>query len=65
MEAAGSGAGVGEGVAAGAGASGAIVCVMPGVVIEHASMIGSAQPRSIRFIIIKCILDLIPGFIIY
>lgn len=52
------------GGAAGAGA-GTDVCAMPGVTIADASMTGSAQPHSIRFIIIKCILDLIPGFIIY
>ncbi len=71
--------GVGGGVAAGAGpgvtwegvngaagvGAGTIVCAMPGVTITDASMTGSAQPHSIRFIIIKCILDLIPCFIIY
>lgn len=65
--AAGEGPGVTwEGVkgAAGVGA-GTIVCAMPGVTITDASMTGSAQPHSIRFIIIKCILDLIPCFIIY
>ena len=65
--AAGEGPGVTwEGVkgAAGVGA-GTIVCAMPGVTITDASMTGSAQPHSIRFIIIKCILDLIPAFIIY
>lgn len=45
--------------------AGTIVCVMPGVTIADASMTGSEQRRSIRFIIIKCILDLIPAFIIY
>lgn len=58
------GAGDGAVGAAGAGA-GTIVCAIPGVTIKHASMTGSEQPRSVRFIIIKCILDLIPGFIIY
>ena len=39
---------------------------MPAVAITDASMTGSGQQRSIRFIIIiKCILDLIPAFIIY
>ena len=42
-----------------------IVCAMPGVTIMDASMTGSRQRRGIRFIIIKCILDLIPAFIIY
>ena len=50
--------------AAGVGA-GTIVCAMPAVTKTDASMTGSEQRRSIRFIIIKCILDLIPGFIIY
>jgi hypothetical protein len=45
--------------------AGTIVCAMPGVAIMDASMTGSRQRRSIRFIIIKCILDLIPAFIIY
>lgn len=65
-------AGMGPGVtcaglkgAAGTGGAGAIVCAMPAVVITDASMTGSEQPHSIRFIIIKCILDLIPAFIIY
>lgn len=61
-----------EGVSAGAGAegtagggAGAIVWVMPGVAIKHANMTAAGeQARIIRFII-KCILDLIPGFIIY
>ncbi len=38
---------------------------MPDAAITDASMTGSEQRRSIRFIIIKYILDLIPGFIIY
>ncbi|WP_294401927.1 hypothetical protein [Prosthecobacter sp.] len=38
---------------------------MPAVVITDASMTGSEKRRSILFIIIKCILDLIPAFIIY
>ena len=42
-----------------------MVCAMPDVAIRDASMIGSEQPHSIRFIIIKYILDLIPAFIIY
>jgi hypothetical protein len=50
--------------AAGVGA-GAIVCAKPAVAITHASMTGSGQRCSIRFIIIKYILDLIPAFIIY
>jgi len=45
--------------------TGAIVCAMPGVTIMDASMTGSRRRRGIRFIIIKCILDLIPAFIIY
>jgi len=38
---------------------------MPAVTKTDASMTGSEQRRSIRFIIINRILDLIPGFIIY
>ncbi len=50
--------------AAGAGV-GAIVWAVPDVTITDASMTGGRQRRSIRFIIINRILDLIPAFIIY
>ena len=50
--------------AAGAG-TGAIVCATLETAIAGGSMTGSRQRRSIRFIIINHILDLIPAFIIY
>jgi hypothetical protein len=61
-----------EGVRAGAGAgggvagcgTGAIVWAMPGVIQRHTCMTASEPPRINRFVI-KRILDLIHGFIIY
>ena len=58
------GAGV-AGTAGGGAGAGTIVCAMPDAAITDASMTGRGQRCSIRFIIIKYILDLIPGFIIY
>jgi len=60
----GAGAGIGAAAAGGAAGAGTIVWAMPGTVIQHTSKAAGGPPRIIRFVI-KRILDLIPGFIIY